>query len=109
MTVLGEEMTVLSDIRDEVQKIREILEANQTKPLSEKITNLLLRLPDHYRKTIQALLDCGGEATSTMISQKTGRVRPVESSYLNSLLLIVPELKRMRKGRQAWFTLEGIT
>ena len=64
----------------------------------------LLSLPDHLRKTAMVLCK-EGEATAEQIAQKTGRVRAVESSYLNQLYTM-RHVKKRRKGRDVYFRVE---
>ena len=61
----------------------------------------LLLLPDHLRKTMIALIEMG-QATASQLSEKTGRVRNLESSYLNQLERM-GLVERFREGRQLCF------
>lgn len=61
----------------------------------------LIALPDHLRQTMIAVIR-SGEATAEEIAKKTGRVRNLESSYLNQLVRM-GHLKKMRKGRKVYF------
>jgi len=45
-------------------------------------------LPDSLRKSLQALIDLGGQATALQVAQKTNRTRPVECVRLNQLALM---------------------
>lgn len=65
----------------------------------------LLSLPDHLRKSALALANLG-EATATDLSKETGRVRAVESDYLNQLVSM-GYLKKKRKGRDVYFYMEA--
>jgi hypothetical protein len=64
----------------------------------------LLALPDHLRKSALALATLG-EATATDLSKETGRVRAVESDYLNQLVSM-GHVKKKRKGRDVYFYVE---
>jgi predicted transcriptional regulator len=64
----------------------------------------LLSLPDHLRKSAMGLATLG-EATATDLSQETGRVRAVESDYLNQLVSM-GLIKKKRKGRDVYFYVE---
>jgi len=64
----------------------------------------LLGLPDHLRKSALALATLG-EATATDLSKETGRVRAVESDYLNQLVSM-GLVKKKRKGRDVYFYTE---
>jgi hypothetical protein len=65
----------------------------------------LLGLPDHLRKSALALATLG-EATATDLSKETGRVRAVESDYLNQLVSM-GLVKKKRKGRDVYFYVES--
>ena len=64
----------------------------------------LLSLPDHLRKSALGLATLG-EATATDLSRETGRVRAVESDYLNQLVSM-GLIKKKRKGRDVYFFVE---
>jgi hypothetical protein len=64
----------------------------------------LLGLPDHLRKSALALAALG-EGTATDLSKETGRVRAVESDYLNQLVSM-SLVKKKRKGRDVYFYIE---
>ncbi len=64
----------------------------------------LLGLPDHLRKSALALSTLT-EATATDLSKETGRVRAVESDYLNQLVSM-GLVKKKRKGRDVYFYIE---
>ena len=61
----------------------------------------LLQLPDHLRKTMITLSEMG-QATAAELAEKTGRVRNLESSYLNQLERM-GLIERFRKGRKVFF------
>ena len=61
----------------------------------------LLLLPDHLRKTMITLSEMG-QATAAELAEKTGRVRNLESSYLNQLERM-GLIERFRKGRKVFF------
>ena len=65
----------------------------------------LLSLPDHLRKSALALSTLR-EATATDLSKETGRVRAVESDYLNQLVSM-GLVKKKRKGRDVYFYVEA--
>ncbi len=64
----------------------------------------LLTLPDHLRKSALGLATLG-EGTATDLSKETGRVRAVESDYLNQLVAM-GLVKKKRKGRDVYFYVE---
>jgi len=63
----------------------------------------LLSLPDHLRKTAVTLCKLE-EATADEIAEHTKRARAVESGYLNQLV-VMGYLKKERRGRKAYFTI----
>jgi len=64
----------------------------------------LLSLPDHLRKT--AVIVCQlGEASAADVAARSGRARAAESDYLNQLMRM-GLLKKKRKGRESYFTVE---
>lgn len=64
----------------------------------------LLSLPDHLRKT--AVIVCQlGEASAADVAARSGRARAAESDYLNQLVRM-NLLKKKRKGRESYFTVE---
>jgi len=64
----------------------------------------LLSLPDHLRKSALGLATLR-EATASDLSKETGRVRAVESDYLNQLVSM-GLVKKKRKGRDVYFYVE---
>ena len=69
--------------------------------LSKKELIVLLKLPRHLQKTMISVFALS-EVTATMVAERTGRARAVESSYLNQLERM-GYLKRWRKGRVVYF------
>jgi hypothetical protein len=64
----------------------------------------LVSLPDHLRKT--AVIVCQlGEASAVEVAARSGRARAAESDYLNQLVRM-GLLKKKRKGRESYFTVE---
>lgn len=63
----------------------------------------LLELPDTLRKSVVAIGELGGVATAEEVAKKTGRVRNLESIYLNQLVRM-NRLNKMRKGRKVFFS-----
>jgi len=61
----------------------------------------LLQLPDHLRKTMIALGELQ-QATADEVAEKTGRVRNLESSYLNQLERM-ELIEKFREGRKVYF------
>lgn len=99
------------------RKLDRLIELQRTSPggqLSRPTVNLpeelpldvttLLSLPDHLRKSAMGLATLG-EATATDLSRETGRVRAVESDYLNQLVSM-GLIKKKRKGRDVYFFVE---
>jgi hypothetical protein len=74
-------------------------------PYEQKLTldvTTLLKLPDHLRKTAQAVLTLG-RATAYDVAEQTRRARAVESGYLNQLV-IMGHLNKERVSRKAYFS-----
>ncbi|MCQ5361905.1 MAG: helix-turn-helix domain-containing protein [Candidatus Methanomethylicia archaeon] len=65
---------------------------------------LLLRLPDHLRKTMMALAKLV-EARADEVAKITGRARAIESGYLNQLVRM-GYVKKVRKKHQIYFSVE---
>jgi len=84
------------------QMIRQSVSVPENSPLD---VTTLLSLPDHLRKSALALANLG-EATATDLSKETGRVRAVESDYLNQLVAM-GLIKKKRKGRDVYFYVEA--
>lgn len=65
---------------------------------------LLLRLPDHLRKTMMALAKLV-EARADEVARITGRARAIESGYLNQLVRM-GYVKKVRKKHEIYFSVE---
>jgi len=91
----------LEDIERRVKSLEESREAG--KPQEEQPLDVvdLLSLPDHLRSTMITVISLG-DATAEEIAAKTGRVRNLESSYLNQLVRL-GHLKKVRKRRKIYF------
>ena len=95
---LNEKMEVMIEIQKHEQKDVQAI------PNSALDVMTLLSLPDHLRKT--ALVICKlVPATAEEVAEQTNRARAVESGYLNQLVLM-GYLKKERKGRKAYFSVE---
>jgi hypothetical protein len=81
--------------------VRQTVNVPENSPLD---VTTLLSLPDHLRKSALALATLG-EGTATDLSKETGRVRAVESDYLNQLVSM-GLVKKKRKGRDVYFYVE---
>jgi len=66
----------------------------------------LLMLPDHLRKTMIALGELE-QATASQVSDRTGRVRNLESSYLNQLERM-ELIEKLRDGIRVYFNVKKI-
>jgi hypothetical protein len=82
--------SVLEKIFQEIMHIRYRLDDLEKgfsgwnpQPLEVSDTELL-SLPDHLRRTYMTVAD-RGECDATVVSNRTGRCRAVESNYLNQL------------------------
>ncbi|MCC6013512.1 MAG: helix-turn-helix domain-containing protein [Candidatus Verstraetearchaeota archaeon] len=102
----------ISDIKKMLEEIivlqKEILERIKEEGSSEEIpldASLLLRLPDHLRKTMMALAKLV-KAKAEDVAKITGRARAVESAYLNQLVRM-GYVKRERVKREVYFSIVG--
>lgn len=66
---------------------------------------VLLRLPDHLRKTMVALSKLV-EGRADEVASITGRARAIESGYLNQLVRL-GYVKKIRKKHQIYFAING--
>jgi len=104
LEMLGERLERVANLQEAMMQ--------QVQPRREKISlegmpldaATLLSLPDHLRKTAMAICKLG-EATATDISKETGRVRAVESDYLNQLVSM-GHIKKKRKSHDVIFYIE---
>jgi hypothetical protein len=108
---LNDLLAVLTSINEMLREIKQQLHALRTQPLQPEHNDyegldvmLLLTLPDHLRKTAMILIK-QGEATASDIARISGRARAVESGYLNQLL-VMGHVKKRRKGRHVYFSVE---
>ena len=65
--------------------------------------SILLRLPDHLRKTMLALAKLV-EARADEVADITQRARAIESGYLNQLVRL-GYVKKVRRKHQIYFTI----
>lgn len=97
----------LEEILSLQRKILQKLEGKKSET-SSKDTELdawlLLRLPDHLRKTMMALAKLV-EARADEVARITGRARAIESGYLNQLVRM-GYVKKVRKKHQIYFSVE---
>ena len=107
---MNRNMEVISKKLDRLIEVQRSSGGQITRPTISLPDNLpldvttLLSLPDHLRKSALALATLG-EATATDLSKETGRVRAVESDYLNQLVSM-SLVKKKRKGRDVYFYVE---
>lgn len=66
---------------------------------------VLLKLPDHLRKTMVALSKLI-EGRADEVASITGRARAIESGYLNQLVRL-GYVKKIRKKHQIYFAING--
>ncbi|MEM2971541.1 MAG: hypothetical protein QW270_03865 [Candidatus Bathyarchaeia archaeon] len=66
--------------------------------------SVLLDFPDHLRKTMRAVLELG-TGTAEQVSEKTGRSRSLESTYLNQLCTM-GYLIRERRGQRVHYKVD---
>lgn len=87
--------TLLQEIRKIEGKIDQIL-------APARVPALVLKLPEHLRLTMMAVLDMG-ESNATQVAERTGRARATESAALN-MLVRMGYLKKRRVDRTAYFS-----
>ncbi|MEM1573202.1 MAG: hypothetical protein QXI49_01420 [Candidatus Methanomethylicaceae archaeon] len=101
----------LSIIKERLEEIiilqKEILAMLKEKEISKETleldASLLLRLPDHLRKTMMALAKLV-KAKAEDVAKITGRARAVESGYLNQLVRM-GYVKKVREGHEVYFSI----
>jgi predicted transcriptional regulator len=86
------------DVVEKTLQLRDLPTTSTSISLSQKD---LLALPSSLQKTMLAIQELQ-EATSTGVSQETGRARSVETIYLNQLARL-GYLNKERKGRKIFF------
>lgn len=106
-------LKILSEINEKIKKINVKLAklTESKKPIDEVKIGLktldvmtLLSLPDHLRKT--AIILCNkDQATADQVAKESGRVRAIESSYLNQLV-VMGHVNKLRKGRRVYFYID---
>jgi len=107
-------LVILEKIRENLEKLNEKLDIiidvqkagqrDMMVPDAALDVMTLLNMPDHLRKT--AINICRrGRATAEEIAEQTNRARAVESAYLNQLVTM-GYIKKMRKGRKAYFYID---
>lgn len=110
MRKMNRNMEAISKKLDKLIEIQRSSSGQNTRPTMSLPADMpldvttLLSLPDHLRKSALGLATLG-EATATDLSQETGRVRAVESDYLNQLVSM-GLIKKKRKGRDVYFYVE---
>jgi DNA-binding IclR family transcriptional regulator len=108
---LNRNMEIFSRKMDRLIEVQKSMSTQALRPSVQVPDDLpldvttLLGLPDHLRKSALALASLG-EATATDLSKETGRVRAVESDYLNQLVAM-GLVKKKRKGRDVYFYTES--
>lgn len=108
---LYQDFSTIKDYLEEILSLqRKILQKLDGKKMedSPKDTEidawLLLRLPDHLRKTMMALAKLV-EARADEVAKITGRARAIESGYLNQLVRM-GYVKKVRRKHQIYFSVE---
>lgn len=97
--------TSMKLIEDDVEEIIHLLNLETAKTQGEGFKpSLLLDFPDHLRKTVKTLLELG-VASAKEVSEKTGRSRSLESTYLNNLVTM-GYAKRERNGQIIYYQIQ---
>lgn len=97
---LDELEATVQRLADEVKALNAGLGTPHPEPSSPDLTTLM-NLPHHLRKTMVAIIELG-EGTAEDVADQTGRVRNLESSYLNQLVRL-GHLQKRRKERRYVF------
>ncbi len=87
---------------DKTEKPAEDMDNGGSSGLSVAV---LLKLPDHLRKTMVALSKLI-EGRADEVASITGRARAIESGYLNQLVRL-GYVKKIRKKHQIYFAING--
>ena len=91
------EMRSVSNHLDDIEK-----SFKNKKPQPVRLeSSELLELPDHLRTTYVAVAS-KGKANATLVSNKTGRTRAIESAYLNKLVSM-GWLNKSKESRTTYF------
>jgi predicted transcriptional regulator len=101
METISKKLDKLIEVQRSAGGVRPNVSLPEDMPLD---VTTLLSLPDHLRKSALALATLR-EATASDLSKETGRVRAVESDYLNQLVSM-GLVKKKRKGRDVYFYVE---
>jgi hypothetical protein len=111
---IREIVRILGEISQKLERILEsqtvmIRYLEKSQPVQTKRpmpidVDTLLKLPDHLRISVQALMGLKS-ATAEEIAAQTHRTRAAESDYLNQLLKM-GYLKKERRGRTVFFSVE---
>ena len=91
------EMRHVSNHLDDIEKR---LADKKIQPLSVESSELLA-LPDHLRSTYMTVAS-KGKANATLVSNKTGRTRTIECTYLNRLVKM-GWLNKSREAKTTYF------
>lgn len=92
-------------IENRISDIEKILRNERVGQIQINVPeSTLLKLPDHLRKTYLVLCDLK-EATANDVAIRTGRVRAIESSYLNTLVML-NLVKKKRRSKNQVFSLK---
>jgi PAS domain S-box-containing protein len=97
----------IQDLEKEVAGLKETYPPSKEQELGKRIEIAdLLQLPDHLRGTLIGLSEMR-EATAGEVAEKTGRVRNIESVYLNQLQRM-GLVEKYRKGRRIYFRARSV-
>jgi hypothetical protein len=104
--VLTLQKEILEKLAKETEKRIEEEDGSSESGLSGGISvAVLLKLPDHLRKTMIALSKLI-EGRADEVANITGRARAIESGYLNQLVRL-GYVKKMRRKHQIYFAVES--
>ena len=91
------EMRAMSNRLDEIE---ESFADRKPQPIMLESSELLA-LPDHLRSTYMTVAS-KGKSNATLVSNKTGRTRAIESTYLNKLVRM-GWLNKQREAKTIYF------
>lgn len=105
---IEQELSIIKERLEEMiilqKEILAIIEEKRTSEVGFELdASLLLRLPDHLRKTMMALAKLT-KARAEDVAKITGRARAVESGYLNQLVRM-GYVKKTREGHEVYFSI----
>jgi Zn-dependent M32 family carboxypeptidase len=103
--ILTLQKEILENLAKETKKIEEQDSSSEDSLSGGMSVAVLLKLPDHLRKTMIALSKLI-EGRADEVANITGRARAIESGYLNQLVRL-GHVKKVRRKHQIYFSVES--